>query len=222
MIFDLEKLSEYDPQSLRVNFDTLVLVDIDTFGFIEEKKLHTPCKGTKMSVEQIFRYQEQGYVIKYNDDYLEDMYFLASYYNAKIELEHQENRSLKFQPLIETMKILRKRLSKNPKFKKILGEIKIANNPFNDAMVNREIEKNLNTTAKLELLKAEYRDDHLLENEKLTYDDMIFVEEELNSYYKEFRELNKYNRDIRTDIAPKGILNKYRKEEKEKLKTYEI
>lgn len=222
MVFDLEKLSEYNPEEFRVNFDTLVLVDIKTFGFIQEKRLHTPCKGTKMSIEQIFRYQEQGYIISYNDTYLEDMYFLACFYNAKLELEHQQNRSLKFKPLVESIKILRKRLKRNPKFKKIFNETKLDGNPFFNASINRELEKNLNTTAKLEMLKAEYRDDHLLEHEKLDYNDLAFVEEELDNYYKEFRELNKFNRDPREEIASTGALNKYRKEKKEKLKNYDI
>lgn len=214
MFFDIEKLSEYNPENLRVNFKTLVKVDIKTFGFIQEKKLHTPCYGTKMSIEQIFRYQEQGYVIKYDDTYVEDMYFLACFYNAKVEMEHQNNRSLRLKPLEETMKILKKRLARNPKFRKIFGEIKLKDNPFFDSMIHREIKNNYNTDAKVEQLKSEFEVERYKNDEKLDYNDLAFVEEELNNFYKDFRELNKYNRDPRTEISKGGELNRQRKDEK--------
>lgn len=220
MLFDLEQLSEYSPDEFKVNFNTLVKVDIKTLGYITEKKLATPCLGTKMSIEQIFRYQENGYIIKYDDTYLEDMYFLACFYNAKLEIEHSENRSLRIKPLVRTMEILRKRLSKNPKFKKVLNDMKSIKNPFFDASTNREIEKNISSLAKVEMLKSIYEFDHLKENEKLDYNELMYVENELNNFYAEFRDLNKFNRDHKSEISPNGALNKERREKN--LKQYDI
>lgn len=222
MLFDLEKLSEYDPSEFKVNFNTLVKVDIKTLGYIPEKKLATPCIGTKMSIEQIFRYQENGYIIKYDDTYVEDMYFLACYYNAKLDLEHRENRSLRIKPLVRTLEILKKRLSRNPKFKKVLNDMKSIKNPFFDPSTTREIEKNISSTAKVEMLRSIFEFDHLKDNEKLDYNELMYVENELNNFYAEFRDLNKFNRDPRSEITPNGSLNKERREKSNSLKQYDI
>lgn len=223
MIFDIEKFSEYHPEEFKVKFETKVLVDVLSLGFIEEKRLATPCRGTKMSIEQIFRYQENGYKIKYDDTYLEEMYFLALFYNAKLELEQSQNRSLRLQPLRKTIEILEKKMRKYPKYHKILKETQIKNNPFVDPMELYELKNNMSSQAVLSNL---YNYDKLKEAEKnnpITYEDLAYAESELDKFYSEYKELNKFNpHDPRSERALKGELNNYRKINKDQLKKYDI
>lgn len=223
MIFDLEKFSEYHPEEFKVNFETNIKVDVLNLGFIEEKNLATPCRGTKMSIEQIFRYQENGYKIKYDDTYLEEMYFLAMFYNAKLALEQEKNKCLRLQPLTKTINILEKKMKKYPKYQKILHQTQIKNNPFVNPMDYHELRNN--TFPSQSIVENLFNMEKMRETEQkgFSYEDLEMAEEQIEKFYKEYKEINKFNpHDPRSERALKGELNTYRKSNKEKLRKYDL
>lgn len=202
-------ISEIDVSKFRINFDTLLKCDIFTFGFITEKKLATPVNGTRMSIELILRYQENGYIIRYSDDYLEDMYHLITLYNNKLKIDHANSINLQIPELKKSLEYVKKRMMKYPKkFGSITKIIDTQTTPFVEKFAYREQILNLSTKSKINTLERQYMQDE----EELTWEDKELAYKALDSYYKGFELANK-DRD--------KITGKLKTTKKEKLKTTE-
>lgn len=184
-LFNLNNLNNvYEVEKLRIHFDSVIEVSISTLGYIEENRLNCPVDRTKLKVETIFKYQELGYNIFYNDKYLEDLYFLINMYNSKLKLDQSKKMNLSLSPIQKPLEIIIKRMKRNPKkYAHILNDSSLFDSPFN----NKHQDKQNESADLIEKLKQEEIATNVPE---LTWEQRTAAEKFIDQYVNDFFKIN--------------------------------
>lgn len=227
MIFEQEfDIDRINPDNFKRNYNTLIPVKIMNTGFIPEKRLMCPCSGTKMSIDLILKYQEQGFIIHYDDVYAEDIFLLINLYNKKLEYEQSQNRHMGMKFLDKSYQYVVKKLRKHPeKYGKLLNDIKVKGNPFISASEVYQQRNNHQTTELVEKLKAEMemRDEAENQNSQITWEEREVAYSYLDDFFEAFRQVNNLPKegDVSLNIL-KPLKDLTEKEKNQKLKTFEL
>lgn len=220
MIFDESIIHSmnniYEPNKFRLRFDSLMIVEVKSYGYIPELKLICPSGKTKMKLEMILRYQEEGYTIVYDDSYLEDVLILINLYNKKLELDHIEKKNLRIAPLIKSYEYVIKRMRRYPnKYSSIIGDPKLSNNPFNDAFDVKEEREKISSLDHIAELDAQEE----LRANKTSWEDMEKNRIAITKYMDEFKRINRIGKFGEVDLTDLKNIKKINNDE---LPSYNI
>lgn len=220
MIFDESIIHSmnniYEPDKFRLNFDSLMQVEVKSFGYIQELGLICPSGKTKMKLEMILKYQEEGYTIVYDDSFLEDVLTLINLYNKKLELDHMEKKNLRLNPLIKSHEYVIKKMRKYPqKYASIIGDPQLTNNPFNDAFDVKEERERISSLDHIAELEAQEE----LRSNQVSWEDREKNHIAVAKYMDEFKRINHIGKFGEVDLTDLKNINKVNDDE---LPSYNI
>ena len=188
----------YEPDKFRLRFDSLMIVEVKSYGYIPELRLICPSGKTRMRLDMILKYQEEGYNIIYDDSFLEDVLILVNLYNKKLELDHMEKRNLRISPLIKSFNYVIKRMRKYPeKYSSIIGDPKLTNNPFNDAFDVKEEREKISSLDHIMELDAQEE----LRSNKTSWEDREKNRIAVTKYMDEFKRINNIGKYGEADLT---------------------
>lgn len=188
----------YEPDKFRLRFDSLMIVEVKSYGYIPELRLICPSGKTRMRLDMILKYQEEGYNIIYDDSFLEDVLILINLYNKKLELDHMEKRNLRISPLIKSFNYVIKRMRKYPeKYSSIIGDPKLTNNPFNDAFDVKEEREKISSLDHIMELDAQEE----LRSNKTSWEDREKNRIAVTKYMDEFKRINNIGKYGEADLT---------------------
>lgn len=220
-----QQIENIDPSKFRVNYDTTIPVKILSMGYITEKKLVCPCNSTRMSISLILKYQEDGYIIHYDDKFIEDIYLLITLYNQKLDYDHSRNLNLRLKKLDTSLKYVIKKMSKYPKkYGKILNQIKVKDNPFVSPFEIYEQRTGRNSSQKIQNLINQFEAEESLKLEdQVTWEQRDEIYKEIDNYIEAFKNINRIpdEGDVNTHEFDK-IKKMSSQDRKKQLKTYDI
>lgn len=202
MIFDesiIHSMNKiYEPEKFKLRFDSLLIVEVKSFGFIDELNLICPSGKTKMRLDMILKYQEEGYNIVYGDEFLEDVLILINLYNKKLELDHMEKRNLRISPLVKSHEYIIKKMRRQPeKYASIIGDPKLLDNPFNDAFDVKEEREKISSLDHIAELDAQEE----LRSTKITWEERERNAAAVAKYMDEFRRINQIGKFGEVDFS---------------------